>query len=110
MKIREAKIDDIPQIQIVRNSVKENTLQDINFPEGHYDNSAIKSVKIPEDGKFTAVSEAGQVYKVEMKGPAEKCIGAINLMQCKGKSKSGSQCKRLTGNKNGFCWQHQDQK
>ena len=26
MKIREAKIDDIPQIQIVRNSVKENTL------------------------------------------------------------------------------------
>ena len=26
MKIRETKIDDIPQIQIVRNSVKENTL------------------------------------------------------------------------------------
>jgi len=28
MKIREARIEDIPQIQIVRNSVKENTLSD----------------------------------------------------------------------------------
>lgn len=30
MIIREAKIDDIPQIQIVRNSVKENTLSNPN--------------------------------------------------------------------------------
>lgn len=28
MKIREAKLEDIPQIQVVRNSVKENTLSD----------------------------------------------------------------------------------
>ncbi|MCE3074339.1 GNAT family N-acetyltransferase [Chryseobacterium gwangjuense] len=28
MEIREARIEDIPQIQIVRNSVKENTLSD----------------------------------------------------------------------------------
>ena len=31
MKIREAKIDDIKQIQIVRNSVKENTLSNPNL-------------------------------------------------------------------------------
>lgn len=31
MTIREAKIDDIKQIQIVRNSVKENTLSDPNL-------------------------------------------------------------------------------
>jgi ribosomal protein S18 acetylase RimI-like enzyme len=31
MKIREARIEDIPQIQIVRNSVKENTLSDPNL-------------------------------------------------------------------------------
>lgn len=31
MKIREAKIDDIPQIQIVRNSVTENTLSNPNM-------------------------------------------------------------------------------
>lgn len=30
MKIREAKIEDIPQIQIVRNSVKENVLSNPN--------------------------------------------------------------------------------
>lgn len=31
MNIREAKIEDIPQIQVVRNSVKENTLSDPNL-------------------------------------------------------------------------------
>jgi len=31
MKIREARLEDIPQIQIVRNSVKENTLSDPNL-------------------------------------------------------------------------------
>lgn len=31
MKIREAELKDIPQIQIVRNSVKENTLSDPNL-------------------------------------------------------------------------------
>ena len=31
MKIREAKIDDIPQIQVVRNSVTENTLSNPNL-------------------------------------------------------------------------------
>lgn len=31
MIIREAKIEDIAQIQIVRNSVKENTLSDPNL-------------------------------------------------------------------------------
>lgn len=31
MKIREAELKDIPQIQLVRNSVKENTLSDPNL-------------------------------------------------------------------------------
>ncbi len=90
-------------------SVKDNKLVDINFPETHFDKSSIKSTDIPDDGKFVAVSTSGQVYKVEMKGDAEKCLDAVNLLQCQGKSKSGAACKRLTGNKNGFCWQHQEQ-
>ena len=87
--------------------VKDNKLVDISFPEQHYDQSEIKAIEIPNDGKVTVVSQSGSVYKVEMKGPAEKCLNAINMLQCKGLSKDGKRCKRFTGNKNGLCWQHQ---
>ena len=90
--------------------IKDNTLIDISFPEGHTDQSQLKPIKIPENGEFTAVSAAGQVYKVQMEGPAEKCLKAKNMLQCKGLSKDGQRCKRYTDNKNGLCWQHKDQK
>jgi hypothetical protein len=86
--------------------VNKNQLIDISFPETHYDQSEIKPVTIPDNGKVTAVSSSGQIYKVEMQGPAEKCINATNLTQCIGKSKDGKRCKRLTSKKNGLCWQH----
>jgi len=86
--------------------VKDNKLIDISFPEEHFDLSDIKPVEIPEDGKVTAVSQSGSVYKVEMKGPAAECLKAVNMVQCKGKSKDGNRCKRFTSNKNGLCWQH----
>ena len=89
--------------------VKDNKLIDISFPEEHSDQSEIKAVEIPNDGKVTVVSQSGSVYKVEMKGPAEKCLNAINMLQCKGLSKDGKRCKRFTGNKNGLCWQHQNE-
>lgn len=87
--------------------VKDNKLIDISFPEEHYDQSEIRSTEIPKDGKFTVVSQSGNVYKIEMKGPAEECLNAVNMLQCKGKSKDGQRCKRLTSNKSGFCWQHE---
>jgi hypothetical protein len=87
--------------------VKDNKLIDISFPAEHYDQSDIKAAEIPEDGKMTVVSQSGSVYRVEMKGPAEECLKAVNMLQCKGKSKDGSRCKRFTSNKNGLCWQHQ---
>jgi len=87
--------------------VKDNKLFDISFPEEHYDQSEIKATEIPTDGKVTVVSKSGNVYKVEMKGPAEECVNAVNMLQCKGKSKDGNRCKRFTSNKNGLCWQHQ---
>jgi len=88
--------------------VKDNKLMDISFPEEHYDQSEIKATEIPTDGKVTVVSKSGNVYKVEMKGPAEECLNAVNMLQCKGLSKDGKRCKRFTSNKNGLCWQHQD--
>ncbi len=41
-----------------------------------------------------------------LKGPAENCKQATNMVQCKGKSKEGKICQRYTDNKGGFCWQH----
>lgn len=86
--------------------VKNNQLVDVSFPEGHYDTSEIKPVEIPSDGKFTAVSNAGYVYKVQMQGPAEKCMKATNMVQCKALTSTGKRCQRYTDNKNGLCWQH----
>lgn len=86
--------------------VKGNKLMDISFPEEHPDKSAVKPVTIPKDGKFTAVTESGEVYMIHMEGPAEKCLKAVNMVQCKGLSKDGKRCKRYTAGKNGLCWQH----
>lgn len=86
--------------------IKDNKLVDISFPEEHADKSSVKPVVIPKDGKFTAVTEAGEVYKIQMQGPAEKCIKSTNMIQCKGMSKDGKRCKRYTASKNGLCWQH----
>lgn len=86
--------------------VKENKLTDISFPEEHYDSSDVIPVNIPADGKFSAVTQSGQVYKIAMQGPAEKCLKALNMVQCKGLSKDGKRCKRYTAGKNGLCWQH----
>ncbi len=86
--------------------VKNNQLIDISFPDGHYDASVIKPVDIPIDGNFTAVSQAGHIYKIQMEGPAEKCLKASNMLQCKGTTGSGKRCQRYTDNKSGYCWQH----
>ena len=90
--------------------VKDNQVKEFSFPDGHFDVSPLKPVKIPQDGKFTVVSTKGTVYKVTMQGGAEKCLKAQNLVQCKGSSKDGKRCKRFTDNKNGLCWQHKSQK
>ncbi|MGB4960280.1 MAG: hypothetical protein WBO36_12445, partial [Saprospiraceae bacterium] len=76
--------------------VKDNKAVDFSFPEGYPDTCAIKPTFIPEDGKFTAVSARGIIYKVEMIGDAEKCLKAQNMLQCKGLSKDGNRCKRFT--------------
>ena len=86
--------------------VKDNKLTEISFPEEHYDRTAVKPVKIPSDGKFSAVTQSGEIYKITMQGPAEKCLKAVNMARCKGLSKDGKRCKRYTANKNGLCWQH----
>ncbi len=89
--------------------VKDQQLQHISFPNGHYDTSSIPVTLIPDNGKCTLVSSMGQMYQVDMKGNAEKCLNASNLVQCRGRVKDGVRCKRLTDKHNGLCWQHQGQ-
>lgn len=90
--------------------VKDNKLIDLSFPEGHFDTTAVKPVEIPFDGVLSAVTAGGMIYSIKMQGGLEKCQKAVNMLQCKGKAKDGSRCKRYTNNKNGYCWQHQQQK
>ncbi len=86
--------------------IKDNHLTDISFPDGHYDTSQIKPIEIPTDGNFTAVSNAGHIYKIQMQGPAEECMKASNMVQCKGNTAAGKRCQRYTDSKSGLCWQH----
>ena len=105
-----------PVYEMMIVEVKDNQLTDILFPDEHSDTSAIKPAMIPLDGKLTVISLSGQVYKIEMKGAPEKCISGSKTKskkssnaestQCKGKSKDGKRCQRMTDNKNGLCWQH----
>lgn len=89
--------------------VKNQQLVSIRFPEGHYDTTGIPPTNITDKGTCTVVSTQGLIYQVEMKGPAEKCLNATNLVQCLGLAKNGARCKRMTDNAAGYCWQHQEQ-
>jgi hypothetical protein len=89
--------------------VKDQQLVQIVFPKGHSDTSSIPATKISDKGTCTVMSAAGQLYNVKMKGPAEKCLDASNMVQCLGHSKDGDRCKRMSDKPNGFCWQHQSQ-
>jgi hypothetical protein len=84
----------------------------IYWPQGgHLDTDHFTASAIPEEGKSVINTYDGKIYEVLIVGPESACNERFEgqLHQCKGLTKKGNRCKRMTDNENGYCFQHQNQ-
>jgi hypothetical protein len=84
----------------------------IYWPQGgHLDTDHFTASAIPEEGKSVINTYDGKSYEVLIVGPESACNERFEgqLHQCKGQTKKGNRCKRMTDNENGYCLQHQNQ-
>lgn len=89
--------------------VKNNELIKINFPQGWLDDEHYTST-FESDGHAEFTSDRGYEYEVQIIEEGDDCLNYVpKAVQCRGITKGGKQCKRLTDNHNGLCWQHQNQ-
>ena len=90
--------------------VYDNVLERINFPNGWLDTDHYGYVEFNEDGYVSFTSDRGYDYTVQIIGEAYGCfVDVPRAYQCRGITKDGNQCKHLTDNPSGYCWQHEDQ-
>lgn len=90
--------------------VYENKLEKINFPNGWLDNDHFSNVLLDSQGYASFTSDRGYEYTVQIIGPSDGCFDNVpRAYRCKGITRDGGQCKRLTDNASGFCWQHEKQ-
>lgn len=83
----------------------------IYWPQGgHSDAEDFNPQPISLDGKVVLHTKKPNVsYSIELIGDSLYCDKNVNghLQQCKGHTKSGDRCKRLTDNDSGYCFQHE---
>ncbi len=91
-------------------TAEDNQIERIDFPQGYLDESHFKPTILSSGGKAKITTEQGYVYTLDIIGPEEGCFDNVpKTEQCKGITKKGKRCKKLTDNSNGFCWQHKNQ-
>ncbi|WJJ96355.1 hypothetical protein [Algibacter luteus] len=89
--------------------VLNNELELINFPNGGYLDD-FYSVEFDEDGYAEFTSDRGYDYEVQITGEIRDCFEDVPMaVQCNGITEDGDQCRNLTDNYNGYCWQHEEQ-
>jgi len=81
----------------------------IQWPDGgHLDTDHFVPAPIGADSIAVIESDKGSSYTVHLIGKEEDCHAKFaTRVQCKGITKSGNRCKRMTDNSNGYCFQHQ---
>jgi hypothetical protein len=90
--------------------VYDNELEKINFPNGWLDDDHFGNAVFAEDGYVSFTSDRGYDYTVQIIGEAYGCFDNVpRAYQCIGLTNAGAQCKHLTDNPSGYCWQHEDQ-
>ncbi len=91
--------------------VKSNEVVSVNFPNGGWlDTDHFSGAELDEDGAAGFTSDEGYEYEIQIISNTVNCFDGVPMaVQCKGKTKRGNQCKHLTDNENGLCWQHQNQ-
>lgn len=90
--------------------VQDNQVIAINFPNGGSIDDEITDGSLNSSGEASFTAQNGTEYTVEITGDTGDCFDDVALAErCKGTTKKGTQCKRLTDNPSGYCYQHEDQ-
>jgi hypothetical protein len=92
--------------------VKDRKVTCIYWPQGgHLDADHFSPAVIPHDGRSVINTFDGKEYSIVIIGPEATCQERFDgqLHQCKGITKRGSRCKRMTDNESGFCYQHESE-
>ena len=90
--------------------VQDNEVVGINFPGGGYLDGEITDGSLNSSGEASFTLDNGTEYTVEITGDTGDCFDDVVMAErCNGTTKKGTQCKRLTDNSSGYCWQHEDQ-
>ena len=90
--------------------VKGNQVICIHWPQGgQLDLDHFNPVQISSDSTSQIQTFEGKQYRVKIVGPESACSDRFQgqLHQCKGTTKEGKRCKRMTDNPSGYCYQHE---
>jgi len=92
-------------------STENKQLVKIFWPQGgHSDAEDFSPQAISVDGKtILTTKKANATYTIQLIGDSAYCSENFKgkLQQCRGLTKSGDRCKRMTDNESGYCFQHQ---
>ena len=90
--------------------VKDNQVICIHWPQGgQLDLDHFNPVQISSDSTSQIQTFEGKQYRVKIVGPESACSERFQgqLHHCKGTTKEGKRCKRMTDNPSGYCYQHE---
>ena len=91
--------------------VQNNEVIELDWPNGgRLDQDHFSDAKLDEEGHASFTNDKGYNYEVQIVGQTANCFDNVPMVkQCRGITKSSRQCRHLTDNSNGLCWQHQNQ-
>ena len=91
--------------------VESNQVISINFPNGGcLDTDHFNGAELDDEGAASFTSDKGYEYEIQIISNTANCFDGLPMaVRCKGKTQKGNQCRHLTDNENGLCWQHQNQ-
>ncbi len=91
-------------------SVEDNQLVKLDFPQGYLADGDLPTAKFSNEGETNFTLSNGYKYTIHITGPESGCLNGLpNPTQCKGITKKGQRCKKLTDNANGLCHHHKNQ-
>ena len=91
--------------------IKNNKVIALDWPNGgRLEEGHFSRAELDEEGHTSFKSDKGYNYEVQIVGQMADCFDGVAMVkQCRGITKKGRQCRHLTDNPNGLCWQHQNQ-
>lgn len=91
-------------------SVENNQLVKLDFPQGYLADEDLPTTIFSSDGHTSFTLDKGYKYSIHIIGPESNCFdNQVKPIQCKGITKKGERCKKLTDNANGLCHHHKNQ-